>query len=88
MRDVIKKVPVPVCGVMLGAAALGLAIGSAAFWFGFVTLILLLVLVTYDGMCSEYGTSTAVLTVCSSGGDDHCSCIGGIYIHQIYGIYF
>ena len=23
MKDVIKKVPVPICGVMLGAAALG-----------------------------------------------------------------
>lgn len=61
MRDVIKKVPMPVCGVMLGAAALGNLLQSysegiryvCGIFAAFLLVLALLKLVMFPGMIKE-----------------------------------
>lgn len=61
MRDIIKKVPVPVCGVMLGAAALGNLLQSysegiryvCGIFAAFLLVLALLKLVMFPGMIKE-----------------------------------
>lgn len=61
MKDIIKKVPVPLCGVMLGTAALGNLLQSYGEWIrsvcgilaAFLLILVLLKIVMFPGMVKE-----------------------------------
>ena len=61
MKDVIKKVPVPICGVMLGAAALGNLLQSysegiryvCGVFAAFLLILALLKLIMFPGAVKE-----------------------------------
>ena len=59
-----------------------LAIGSAAFWFGFVTLILLLILVTYRYVTVKEVPDPAKPLICILCGTDKPSLIAG-YVQSV-----
>ena len=61
MKDVIKKVPIPICGVMLGAAALGNLLQSysegiryvCGVFAAFLLILALLKLIMFPGAVKE-----------------------------------
>ena len=61
MKDVIKKVPIPLCGVMLGAAALGNLLQSysegiryvCGIFAAFLLILVLLKLIMFPGAVKE-----------------------------------
>ena len=61
MKDVIKKIPIPICGVMLGAAALGNLLQSysegiryvCGVFAAFLLILALLKLIMFPGAVKE-----------------------------------
>jgi len=73
MIDLVKKTPIPICGLMLACFSLGLYLGNFSiypkFFFGFLGLVILLLLIVklfvdYD----SFRNALDIITVCSTMG--------------------
>ena len=73
MIDLVKKTPIPICGLMLACFSLGLYLGNFSiypkFFFGFLGLVILLLLIIKLFIdYSSFRNALDIITVCSTMG--------------------